>query len=63
MTKERFTGTTLRCPNAPWYIFDNDKCPSERVCVFKHDELPEGYKTLNKIVDLLNNVNKEACGK
>ncbi len=53
----RFEGTTQRCPDTPFFIKDNDK--KDFICIFRHEELACGYETLNKICDLLNQLNYE----
>lgn len=56
MTNEdkRFTGTVKRCPNSPYFIFDN----KEHFKTFKHSQL-ENHKVLDDIVDLLNTLDDE----
>ena len=53
--RRRFYATTFRCPNAPWMIKQNGR----RFLNFSHDELPYGYRTLDKIVGALDYVDDE----
>ena len=54
----RFIGTTYRCPDAPYMIMDKRK-NEKTILKFKHEELPYGYDTLNKICDFLNYMDDE----
>lgn len=57
MSSKRFYSNSYRCPDTPFWIMDKET--GDRVISFKHEELPNGVYSLQKVVDFLNYLNTD----